>query len=72
MTSITAIKDQLCNPHNKNLPFIKLKQVLNCKVHSVGGGRPLGSYFCRFLYVGIYCSNFYPLENVVIMGENKG
>ena len=33
---ITAIKDRLCNPCNKNLSFIKLKQVLNGKVHNLG------------------------------------
>ena len=26
----------LCYPCNKNLSFIKLKQVLNCKVHNLG------------------------------------
>ena len=36
MTLITAIKDQLCNLCNKNLCFIKLKQLLNCKVHNLG------------------------------------
>ena len=36
MILITAINDQLCNPCNKNLCLIKLKQVLNCKVHNLG------------------------------------
>ena len=31
-----AIKNQLCNPCNKSLCFVKLKQVLNCKVHNLG------------------------------------
>ena len=34
--TIIAIKNQLCNPCNKNLCFIKPKQVLNCKVHNLG------------------------------------
>ena len=52
--ALITIKDQLCNPCNKNLCSIKLKQVLNCKVHN-SGKQPLGSYFGRFLYAGIYC-----------------
>ena len=44
LTSITAIKDQLCGPCNKNLCFIKQKQVLNCKVDN------LGKIASRFLF----------------------
>ena len=55
-TLISAIKDQFCNPCNKNLCFIKPKQVLNGKVHNLGK-KPLSSYFGRFLYAGIYCTN---------------
>ena len=51
MTLITVIKDQLCNPCNKNLCFIKQKQVLNCTVHNLGK-QPLGSYFGMFLIGG--------------------
>ena len=47
-------KNQLCYPSNKNLCFIKLKQVLNCEVHHLGE-MSLGSYFGRFLYAGIFC-----------------
>ena len=36
MTLTAAIKDQLCKLCNKNLFFIKMKQVLNCKVHNLG------------------------------------
>ena len=45
VTLITAIKDQFWNPCNKNLCFIKLKQVLNCKVHN------LGKTASRFLFL---------------------
>ena len=55
MTLIATIEDELCNPFNKNLCFIKLKQVLNCKVHNFGKTASIGSYFGRFLYAGIYC-----------------
>ena len=47
MTLITAIKYQLCNPCNKNLCFIKLKQVLNAKVYN------LGKTASRFLFWGV-------------------
>ena len=36
MNLITAIKNKLCYPCNKNPCFIKLKQVLNSKVHYSG------------------------------------
>ena len=42
-------------PCNKNLLyFITLKQVLNYKVHNLG---KTCSYFCSFLYSGIYCNS---------------
>ena len=45
-------QNQLCYPFNKNLSFIKLKEVLNCKVHNL---RNTATYFDRFLYAVIYC-----------------
>ena len=36
MNSITNIKNMHCYPSNENIFFIKLKQVLNYKVHNVG------------------------------------
>ena len=40
-----AIKGHLCKLCNENLCFIKLKQVLNCKVHN------LGKTASRFLFL---------------------
>ena len=43
-----AIKNQFCYPCNKNPCFIKLKQVLNCKVHNLGKtASMLNSTFCQ-------------------------
>ena len=53
MTTVTAITDQFRNPCNKNLCFIKPKQVLNCKVHN------LGKTVSRFLFLeGSYMRGF--------------
>ena len=46
-------KTLLCYPCNKNPCFIKLKQVLNCKVHNLG--KPASRFFFgRLLNAGIY------------------
>ena len=73
MTLIKAIKYQICNLCNKNLCFIRLKQVLNCKVHNLGKTAS-GSYFGRFLYAGIYCTAYFliPLYSIIRIKDEPG